>query len=79
MLKHQLKATFLMQKHQMHWRHEKEAEQLRKFQGKKMSEFEKDIELQRRFLPKVCITCLSPCEAQQRRKYGRTRCQREKS
>ena len=27
MLKHQLKATFLMQKHQMHWRHEKEAEQ----------------------------------------------------
>ena len=53
MLKHQLKATFLMQKHQMHWRHEKETEQLRKYQAKKMADFEKELDAQRRLMPKV--------------------------
>ena len=53
MLKHQLKATFLMQKHQMHWRHEKEAEQLRKYQAKKMLDFDKQMELKRKLLPKA--------------------------
>ena len=59
MLKHQLKATFLMQKHQMHWRHEKEGEQLRKYQSKKISEFEKQGELNRKFMPKVCVLLIS--------------------
>ena len=75
MLKHQLKATFLMQKHQMHWRHEKETEQLRKYQAKKMTDFEKELDAQRRLMPKVgwqsyAISALSLCQETEARLYG---------
>jgi hypothetical protein len=61
MLKHQLTATFLMQKHQMHWRHEKEGDQLRKYQAKKITDFDKQMEMQRKFLPKVCFISYYDC------------------
>ncbi len=59
MLKHQLKATFLMQKHQMHWRHEKEGEQLRKYQQRKLGDCERDLDNRRKLLPKVCRAALT--------------------
>eukprot|EP00050_Salpingoeca_kvevrii_P017575 m.66347 g.66347 ORF g.66347 m.66347 type:complete len:705 (+) comp7619_c0_seq1:408-2522(+) len=52
MLKHQLKATFLMSKHQMHYRHEKEIEQLCIFQEKKLGDLQKRFDSERRVLPK---------------------------
>eukprot|EP00054_Salpingoeca_dolichothecata_P008757 m.49619 g.49619 ORF g.49619 m.49619 type:complete len:878 (-) comp17939_c0_seq2:243-2876(-) len=52
MLKHQLKATFLMSRHQMHYRHEKESEQLTRFQEKKVSELQKKQQQELRLLPK---------------------------
>jgi hypothetical protein len=59
MLKHQLKATFLMQKHQMHWRHEKELEQLRKYHQKKLHETQDQLESKRKLLPKVSSMSIS--------------------
>eukprot|EP00051_Salpingoeca_urceolata_P005131 m.70592 g.70592 ORF g.70592 m.70592 type:complete len:855 (-) comp14077_c0_seq3:55-2619(-) len=52
MLKQQLKATFLMQKHQMHYRHENEGDQLRKFQEKKLADLHKQYAAERKILPK---------------------------
>eukprot|EP00040_Diaphanoeca_grandis_P029413 m.172303 g.172303 ORF g.172303 m.172303 type:complete len:815 (+) comp31679_c0_seq2:141-2585(+) len=52
MLKHQLKATFWMQKHQMHYRHEKECDQLRKIQDKKISTLEKKFVHDQKTLPR---------------------------
>ena len=48
-LKHQLKATFLMQKHQMHFRHKREMDQLESYHTKRIQELEK----------KYALVCLS--------------------
>eukprot|EP00037_Helgoeca_nana_P008021 m.71860 g.71860 ORF g.71860 m.71860 type:complete len:854 (-) comp18673_c0_seq1:219-2780(-) len=51
-LKHQLKGTFWMQKHQMHFRHEKESDQLLRLQEQKLSSLEKKFLLDQEKLPK---------------------------
>ena len=51
-LKHQLKATFWMQKHQMHYRHEKESEQLRRLQEKKVANLQAKYSNDEKLLPK---------------------------
>ena len=57
-LKHQLKATFSMQKHQMHYRHEKEKEQLAAFHVQKLTDLDKKFNGDLRFLPKVSLSML---------------------
>lgn len=52
MLKHQLKATFWMQKYQMHYRHEKELDQLKRLQEKKLHNLQKKFESDKKLLPK---------------------------
>mmetsp|Transcript_20452 Transcript_20452/g.53218 ORF Transcript_20452/g.53218 Transcript_20452/m.53218 type:complete len:855 (-) Transcript_20452:1536-4100(-) len=52
MLKHQLNGTFWMQKHQMHFRHEKEADQLLRLQEQKLSALEKKFMMDQAKLPK---------------------------
>eukprot|EP00730_Choanoeca_flexa_P017776 TRINITY_DN8595_c0_g1_i1.p1 TRINITY_DN8595_c0_g1~~TRINITY_DN8595_c0_g1_i1.p1 ORF type:complete len:845 (+),score=261.70 TRINITY_DN8595_c0_g1_i1:221-2755(+) len=51
-LKHQLKATFSMQKHQMHYRHEKETEQLAAFHVQKLTDLDKKFNNDLKLLPK---------------------------
>jgi serine/threonine protein kinase len=51
-LKHQLKATFWMQKHQMHYRHEKESDQLRRLQEKKIANLKAKLSEDEKSLPK---------------------------
>ena len=51
-LKHQLKATFWMQKHQMHYRHEKESDQLRRLQEKKVANLQAKYSNDEKLLPK---------------------------
>lgn len=51
-LKHQLKATFWMQKHQMHYRHEKESDQLRRLQEKKVANLQAKYTQDEKLLPK---------------------------
>eukprot|EP00045_Choanoeca_perplexa_P018431 m.291518 g.291518 ORF g.291518 m.291518 type:complete len:837 (-) comp17818_c0_seq2:5793-8303(-) len=51
-LKHQLKATFSMQKHQMHYRHEKETQQLAAFHIQKLADLDKKFASDLRLLPK---------------------------
>jgi hypothetical protein len=65
-LKHQLKATFSMQKHQMHYRHEKETEQLAAFHVQKLTDLDKKFAGDLRLLPKVqhrvCDRVQGSCE-----------------
>eukprot|EP00041_Stephanoeca_diplocostata_P025032 m.647185 g.647185 ORF g.647185 m.647185 type:complete len:868 (+) comp22655_c0_seq1:158-2761(+) len=51
-LHHQLKATFWMQKHQMHFRHEKEAEQLKQLQERKLINLENKYTVEQKLLPR---------------------------
>jgi len=59
MLKHQLKATFWMQKYQMHFRHEKELDQLKRLQEKKLADLQKKFDTDTRLLPKKQRTAMT--------------------
>lgn len=78
MLKHQLKATFWMQKHQMHYRHEKEADQLKKMQDKKIESLEKKIEEDRKVLPKKQRTATTHKRKELKKQYSTKTQQKEK-
>eukprot|EP00052_Salpingoeca_macrocollata_P014150 m.110632 g.110632 ORF g.110632 m.110632 type:complete len:878 (+) comp19198_c1_seq2:156-2789(+) len=71
MLKHQQAAIFKMQKYQMHFRHEKESEQLKSFHEKKISDLEKRFLSEKKLLPKKQKAVMSQRKKQLKRQLSR--------